>query len=160
MHPIVNVFLICLQTIIPQTQGVEITLFQRCLSVVTLKQHWVHVISTPCVCRVFIWRAIPPCLWTPGTLCKRDSLEIHLKIWKKLLKVAPRKKPFINFANININKLQFHSFCLYVPILYTLKKVEDLRFSYVYSGCKRGTPGWNELKHLTCFLPMFPFYTP
>ena len=50
------------------------------------------------------------CLWTPGTLCKRDSFAIHLKIWKQLLKVAPWKQVFLYFVNININNLQFNPF--------------------------------------------------
>ena len=113
---------------IPCKHGVEITLVQRCFSVVTLKQHWIKVISTSFVCRLFIWTPIPVCLWTPCDLCKSDSLAIHLKIRKQLMKVAPWKKLFLS--------------------------------SDVHRGYKRGTLGWNELKSLTCFFPMFPFYTP
>ena len=138
---------------IPCKQGIEITLVQRCFSVVTLKQHWIKVISTSCVCRLFIWTPIPVCLWTPCTLCKSDSLAIHLKIRKQLMKVAPWKKLFLSCVSININNLQLHPFLLNVPILY-------LRFSDVYRGYKRGTLGRNELKSLTCFFAMFPFYTP
>ena len=28
-------------------------------------------------------------LWTPGILCKKDSLAIHLNIWTQLLNVTP-----------------------------------------------------------------------
>ena len=101
-----------------ETQEVEITLFQCCFTVVTLKQHWIKVISTPCVCRVFIWTPIPTCLWTLGTLCKRDSLVIHLKIRKQLLKVAPSEKLSLNFKSVNINNLQFHPLLLNVLVLY------------------------------------------
>ena len=138
---------------------VEITLVQRCFSVVTLKQNWIKVIKTSCVSRLFIWTPIPAFLWTPYTLCKRDPLAIHLKIRKQLMKVAPRKKPFLNFVNININNLSFHPFLLNVPIFYPLETVEDLRFSDVPRGYKRGTLGWNELKSSTCFFSMLPFYT-
>ena len=85
--------------------GVEITLVQRCFSVVTLKQHWIKVSSTPCVCRLLIWTPISVCLWTPCTLCKRDSLAMHLKFRKQLMKVAPLKNLFLNCVDININNL-------------------------------------------------------
>ena len=126
---------------IPWKHGIKITLVQRCFSVVTLKQHWLKVISTSCVCRLFNWTPIPVCLWTPYTLCKRDSLAIHLNIRKQLMKVALWKKLFLNCVNININNLWFHSFLLNVPILYPLETIEELRFSDVYRGYKRGTLG-------------------
>ena len=106
------------QIITLETQEVEITLFQCYFTVVTLKQHWIKVISTPCVYRVFIWTPIPTCLWTLGTLCKRDSLVIHLKIRKQLLKVAPSEKLSLNFKSVNINNLQFHPLLLNVLVLY------------------------------------------
>ena len=90
---------------IPCKHRVEIMLVWGCFSIVTLKQHWIKVISTPCVYRLFIWTPIPVCLWTLCTLCKRDSLAIHLKIWKQVMKVAPWKKLFLNCVNININNL-------------------------------------------------------
>ena len=90
---------------IPCKLGIEVILVQCCFSLVTLKQHWIKVISTSRVCRLLIWMPIPVCLWTLCTLCKRDSLTIHLKIRKQLMKVAPWKKLFLNCVNNNINNL-------------------------------------------------------
>ena len=59
LHPIVNVFLLRLQAITLQKQGVEITFVQGCFNVVMLKEHLVKVISAPCLCKVFIWTPIP-----------------------------------------------------------------------------------------------------
>ena len=145
---------------LPCKHGVKITRVQRCFSVVTLKQHWIKVISTPCVYRLFIWTPIPACLWTPCNLYKKDSLAIH---WKNPEVVNEsyswKKKLFLNFV-ININNLQFHPFLFNVPILYPLETIEDRRFSDVHRGYKRGTQGWIELKSLTCFFSMFPFILP
>ena len=124
---------------LPCKHGLEITLVQRCFSVVTLKQNRIKVISTSCVYRLFIWTPIPACLWTPYTLCKSDPLVMHLKIWKQLMKVAAGNKLLLNFVNININNLQFLPFLLNVPILYPLETIEDLRFSEAPRGYKRGT---------------------
>ena len=90
---------------IPCKLGVEVKLVQRCFIVVTLKQHWIKVISTSCVCRLFICTPILVCLWTLCSFCKRDSLTIDLKIRKQLMKVASWKKLFLNCVNNNINNL-------------------------------------------------------
>ena len=103
----------CLSKQLPCKHGVEITLVQRCFSVVTLKLNWIKVISTSCVYRLFTWTPIPACLWTPYTLSKRDPLAIHLKIRKQLMKVAAEKKLFLNFVNINRNF--FSMFRFYTP---------------------------------------------
>ena len=121
----------------PCKHGVEIKLVQRCFSIMTLKQHWNKVISTPYFCRLFIWTSVPAWLKTPCTLCKGNSLPVHLKTRKQLMKVAPWKKLFLNCVNININNLQFNPFFLNVPILYPLETIEDLRFSDVHRGYKR-----------------------
>ena len=76
------------------------------------------------------------------------------------LKVAPWKKLFLNFVNTNKNNLQFHPFLPKFPILYPLETLENVRFSDVYRGYKKGTLGWNELKSLTCFFSIIPFCTP
>ena len=136
------------------------TITQQSFIVVSLKQYWIKVISTTCVCRVFIWTPIPASSWTLSTLCKTDSLAINLKIRKQLLKVAPWKRLLLNFVIMIINNLKFHPFPANNPILYPLETVEDLRSFYVYRGYKRETLGLNELKRLTCFFPLFPFYTP
>ena len=39
-----------------KTQGFDVTLIQCCFNVTTLKQRWTNVISTPCVCRVIVWK--------------------------------------------------------------------------------------------------------
>ena len=39
-----------------QTQGVKITLIQRCFNIATLKQCRTNVISIPCVYRVIVWK--------------------------------------------------------------------------------------------------------
>ena len=78
MHPIVNVFLVRFQTVTLQTQRVEITLVQRCFRVVTLKQHRIRVISTPCVCVVLIWTPIAGCLWAQALYEKCPNMEFFL----------------------------------------------------------------------------------
>ena len=89
---------------LPWKHGVKITLVQRCFSVVKLKKQWIKVISTNPLCsRLFIWTPILACLWTPCALCKRNSLAIHLKIWKQLMEVTPSKKLLLNCANIKID---------------------------------------------------------
>ena len=76
--------------------------------------------------------------------------------WKLTLEI----NSYLNFVNININNWLFHPFLPDVPKLHPLDTIEDLMFSNVYKVCKSGTLGWNELKSLTCFFSMFPFYTP
>ena len=71
----------------PANIGVRNNVSSICYSVVTLKQNWINVISSPCVCWVFIWTPIPTCLWKLSTLFKRDCLAIYLKIRKLLMKV-------------------------------------------------------------------------
>ena len=39
LHRIVNAFPVCFQTIIVETQGLELMLVQRCFNVLTLKQY-------------------------------------------------------------------------------------------------------------------------
>ena len=68
-----RILLIYFQTITLGNSNVSSTLFQRR----DVEQHWIKVISTPCVCRLFIWTPIPACLWTPGTQYKRDSLAMN-----------------------------------------------------------------------------------
>ena len=102
LHPIRSVFLVCFRTVTLQRQGIKIILVQRYFNVVTLKQHWITVL-TPSVCRVFVWTPIPACSWTTGTLCKRDSLAIYLKIREQELKVAPWENQFLALLIVNIN---------------------------------------------------------
>ena len=65
---------------------------------------------------------------------------MYLKIWNELLKVAPWKNVFLNFV-IKINNLQIQPFLPNVSILYPLETIEDLRFSDVLRGDKRGNTG-------------------
>ena len=75
------------------------------------------------------------------------------------LEVAPWKNLFFSFVNTNKNNLKLYPFLPNVAIFFLLETLEDVSFSGVYRGYKRGTLCWNEFKSLTCFFSMFPLYT-
>ena len=142
---------------LPCKHGVEITIVQRCFSVVTLKQHWIKVIWTPCVCWLFIWTPIPAYLWTPCTLCKSDSLAIHLKTRKQLMKVAPWKKLFFNCVNIHIKELMISpissQYSDFIPPGHNRRPKVFSRSQ----GVQKRSSGLKWVKKLDLFLPNVPF---
>ena len=141
----------------PCKHGVEIKLVQRCFSIMTLKQHWNKVISTPYFCRLFIWTSVPAWLKTPCTLCKGNSLPVHLKTRKQLMKVAPWKKLFFNCVNINIKELMISpissQYSDFIP-------PGNNRRPKVFSrsqGVQKRSSGLKWVKKLDLFLPNVPF---
>ena len=98
LHPIGNAFPVWFQTIIVQTQGLEIMLVQCCFKVLTLKQYWIKVILTPCADRVFIWTLIPVCLWTPGTLSQKGYPCNPFKNLEEVTESCFLKKTVLKFC--------------------------------------------------------------
>ena len=97
-----SVLLVRFQTTTRQTRSgnnVSSTLFQGRVIEAKLSSFYFNPL-----CLQFIYLNADAGLST-STVYPRDLFAIHLKIWKQLMKVAPEKKLFLNFVDININNL-------------------------------------------------------
>ena len=137
MHPVVNDILVRFETITLQTHGVEVTLVQHCLNVMTLRLHWIKVFQLLCLQGIYL-NANTSLLRNTGYSLSKGFLCIPFRNPEAVTENSFLKKTVLNFVNISINNLQFHPFLLKVPILCPLETPQNL-FSFFdfYRGYKK-----------------------